>query len=144
MPEACRPDPPSPTGVNFVFSLLRGITNCTGNTSPGKQGWPFFQVHFHLLFRFYSKMAAIDHCLYVETVIRGYHAYLLNHELTLGEVCIVESDPNGLVHDKYCLKFVAPNGQTVGHVPKFMSKLCFLRHFHNKVIGVLVVFFRPV
>ena len=71
-------------------------------------------------------MAAIDHCLYVETVIRGYHSYLLNHELTLGEVCTVESDPNGLVHHIYCMKLVAPNGQTVGHVPKFMSKLCFL------------------
>ena len=71
-------------------------------------------------------MATIDHCLYVETVIRRYHVYFLNHELTLGEVCTVERDPNRLAHDKYCMKFVVPNGQTVGHVPKFKSKLCFL------------------
>ena len=51
-------------------------------------------------------MATIDHCLYVETVIRGYHVYFLNHELTLGEVCTVEHDPNRLAHDKYCMELV--------------------------------------
>ena len=57
-----------------------------------------------------------DYCMYFETVIRGYHAYKEDHELTLGEIHILESDAAALTYDKFALKFVTADGKTVGHV----------------------------
>ena len=41
----------------------------------------------------------IDYCMVLETVIRGYHAYLKDHTLTLGEILTVESDPENARYD---------------------------------------------
>lgn len=68
---------------------------------------------------------AVDYCMYFETVIRGHHAYLQDHELTLGEICTLESDAAALIYDKYVLKFVTADFKTAGHVPKHLSKICF-------------------
>ena len=77
----------------------------------------------YLCSRFISNMA--DYCMYFETVIRGYHAYKEDHELTLGEICILESDAAGLTYDKYAFKFLTADGKTIGHVAKHLSKICF-------------------
>ena len=52
----------------------------------------------YLFSRFVSNMA--DYCMYFETVICGYHAYKEDHELTLGEICILESDAAALTYNK--------------------------------------------
>ena len=63
--------------------------------------------------------------MYFETVIRGYHAHKEDHKLTLGEICILESDAAALTYDKFALKFVTADGKTVGHLAKHLSKICF-------------------
>ena len=77
----------------------------------------------YLFSRFISNMA--DYCMYFETLICGYHAYKEDHELTLDEICILESDEAALTYDKFALKFVTADGKTVGHVAKHLSKICF-------------------
>ena len=44
-----------------------------------------------------------DHCMFLETVIRRYHAYLKDHTLTLGEILTIESDPEYVSYDNYIM-----------------------------------------
>eukprot|EP00794_Sanderia_malayensis_P002255 gene2255-2579_t len=67
-------------------------------------------------------------CMYVETAMRGYHVYLSKHKLKLGEILTtdLECDPEAIAKDKYAIKLMCEeNEQIVGHIPKYLSKLCF-------------------
>lgn len=66
-----------------------------------------------------------DYCMFLESVIRGYHVYLKDHTLTLGEILTVESDPESVNPDKFGMKFISSEEDTVGHIPKHISEICF-------------------
>ena len=55
-----------------------------------------------------------------------YHAYLAKYTLTLGEILTVESDPECINHDKFVMKFSSSQEDTVGHVPRHLSEICFM------------------
>ena len=52
------------------------------------------------------KMAK-NYTFFLETAIRGYHAYLPSHKLTLEEILSVEPDAHAISHDVYAMKFLA-------------------------------------
>ncbi len=59
--------------------------------------------------------------MYVEATVRGYHAYLHNTSVQIGEMfaCEIELDNP---HDKYAVAVKKQNGMLVGHVPKELSR----------------------
>ena len=79
----------------------------------------------------------IEKELEVECCVRGHHVYESNWDAKTGSKLkpCHEKRPSALVEDKYAmaLKF---NDTTVGHVPKFLSKITY---FFLKLGGVLVV-----
>ena len=62
----------------------------------------------------------------VQCCIRGYHIYQSQWDAEEGVKLTTAPDkrPGALVRDKYAIA-VENNGQTVGHVPEFLSKLTF-------------------
>ena len=80
---------------------------------------------------------AIEKELEVECCVRGHHVYESNRDAITGSKLkpCHEKRPSALVEDKYAmaLKF---NDTTVGHVPKFLSKITY---FFLKLGGDLVV-----
>eukprot|EP00795_Rhopilema_esculentum_P009982 gene9982-18605_t len=63
---------------------------------------------------------------FLETVVRGYHAYLSTYKLTLGEILVITPDPDSVMHDKYVMKYTTMEEEhIVGHIPKHLSRLCF-------------------
>ena len=63
---------------------------------------------------------------FLETVVRGYHAYLSTYKLTLGEILVITPDPDSVMHDKYVMKYTTKEEEhIVGHIPKHLSRLCF-------------------
>ena len=68
----------------------------------------------------------------VECCVRGYHIFRSFWEAPVGSVLMAkyEDDPQSLIHDKFAIALVNDDSVTVGHIPKFMSKLTyfFLKH----------------
>ena len=68
----------------------------------------------------------------VEYCVRGYHIFQSFWEAPVGSVLIAkhQDDPQSLIHDKFAVALVNNDSLTVGHIPKFMSKLTyfFLKH----------------
>ena len=60
--------------------------------------------------------------MYIEATVRGYHAYLDNASVRIGEIlaCKMELDNS---HDKYAVAVKNQDGNLVGHVPKELSRL---------------------
>ena len=75
----------------------------------------------------------------VQCCIRGYHTYQAqwNAEVEAKLNTAPETKPTALVEDKYTI-VVKHDEQTVGHVPKFLSKLTFffLKHGGKVIIKV--------
>ena len=49
------------------------------------------------------------------------------HRMTLGEVLEVEPDAHAVEYDIHAVKFISNKEEhhTVGHIPKYLSELCF-------------------
>ena len=45
-------------------------------------------------------------------------------ELTLGEILLIEHDHYAVVHDPHMMRRAQQNGETVRHIPRFLSQLC--------------------
>ena len=60
--------------------------------------------------------------MYIEATVRGYHAYLDDASVWIGEIlaCEMELDNS---HDKYAVTVKNQDGNLVGHVPKELSRL---------------------
>ncbi|CAH3025552.1 unnamed protein product, partial [Porites evermanni] len=60
--------------------------------------------------------------MYIEATVRGYHVYLDNVSVQVGEIlaCEMELDNS---HDKYAVAVKNQDGNLVGHVPKELSRL---------------------
>ena len=60
--------------------------------------------------------------MYIEATVRGYHAYLDDASVEIGEMlaCEMELDNS---HDKYAVVVKNQDGNLVGHVPKELSRL---------------------
>ena len=75
----------------------------------------------------------------VQCCIRGYHTYQAQWNAEVGAKLSTAPDtrPAALVEDKYAIA-VKHDEQTVGHVPKFLSKLTFffLKHDGKAIIKV--------
>ena len=63
---------------------------------------------------------------FLETEVRGYHAYLSTYKLTLGKILVITPDPDAMMHDKYAMKYTTKEEEHfVGHIPKHLSRRCF-------------------
>ena len=64
----------------------------------------------------------------------GYHIFKSFRDAPIGSILSakLEDDLQSLVHDKYALALINSDSVTVGHLPKFMSKLA---HFFVKQAG---------
>ena len=72
--------------------------------------------------------------------IRGYHIYNWTQWTPeIGSILTseLEKRPGALVEDKYAIAIIS-NNQTVGHVPKFLSKLTFFFLKHGATLTVKV------
>ena len=67
--------------------------------------------------------------MYVEATVRGYHAYLHDTSVRIGEILTCELELDNL-HDKYAVGVKNQEGNLVGHVPKELSRL-----FHKFLKG---------
>lgn len=72
---------------------------------------------------------ADEYEVYVESSVRGYHAYFKNANVCVGEVMRCEIEENN-DHDKYAVTVRNECGQMVGHVPIELSKL-FSKFLHD-------------
>ena len=64
--------------------------------------------------------------MFLESVVRAYHAYLSTYTLTLGEILNADANPGAVRYDKYAMKYYTSSEEhTVGLIPKYLSKLCF-------------------
>ena len=79
----------------------------------------------------------------VECCVRGYHIFQSSWEAPVGSVLIAKHEygPQSLIDDKFAIALVNNNDSaTVGHVPKFMSKLTYVflkhgRHIKCEITG---------
>ena len=73
--------------------------------------------------------------------IRGYHIYnWAQWTAEIGSILTSEPEksPGALVEDRYAIAIIS-NNQTVGHVPKFLSKLTFFFLKHGGTLTVKVM-----
>ena len=61
----------------------------------------------------------------VECCFRGCYIFQSFWEAPAGSVLIAkhEDNPQSLIHDKFAIALVNNDSVTIGHIPKFMSKL---------------------
>ena len=63
---------------------------------------------------------------------RGYHIFKSFWDAPIGSTLSAKhkDDPQSLVHEKYAIALINSEPVTVGHIPKFMSKLAdfFVKH----------------
>ena len=80
-------------------------------------------------------LAFVENEFNVRCCIRGYHIYQTQWNAEIGArlTTALETRPGPLVEDKYVFA-VIDNEKTVGHVPKFLTKLTF---FFLKIGGKL-------
>ena len=68
----------------------------------------------------------------VNCCVCGFHIFKLFRDAPIGSILSAkyEDDPQSLVHDKYVIALINSESVTVGHFPKFMSKLAhfFVKH----------------
>ena len=68
----------------------------------------------------------------VNCCVHGYHIFKSFWDAPIGSILSAkhEDDPQSLVHDKYATALINSESVTVGHLPKFMSKLAyfFVKH----------------
>ena len=43
----------------------------------------------------------------------------------MGEILTIESDPENVSYDKFIMKFMSTEEDTVGHIPQHLSEICF-------------------
>lgn len=60
--------------------------------------------------------------MYIEATVRGYHAYLDNASVRIGEILTSEMELDN-PHDKYAVAVKSQDGNLVGHGPKELSRL---------------------
>ena len=60
--------------------------------------------------------------MYVEATVRGYHAYLYDTSVRIGEILTCELELDN-PHDRYAVAVKNQDGNLVGHVPKELSRL---------------------
>ena len=60
--------------------------------------------------------------MYIEATVRGYHAYLDDASVRIGEILACEMELNHS-HDKYAVAVKNQDGNLVGHVPKELSRV---------------------
>ena len=76
----------------------------------------------------------------VECCIRYYHIFKSFWETPVLSILIAkhEADPQSLIHDKFAIALVNGDLVTVGHNPKFMSKLIYSHgeYIKNEITGV--------
>ena len=73
--------------------------------------------------------------------IRGYHIYnWAQWTAEIGSILTSEPEksPGALVEDRYAIAIIS-NNQTVGHVPKFLSKLTFFFLKHGGTLTIKVM-----
>ena len=63
-----------------------------------------------------------EHEVFIESSVRGYHAYFVNTSVGIGEVLTCERDHDN-VHDKYAIAVKNEDQTLVGHVPIEFSKI---------------------
>lgn len=63
-----------------------------------------------------------EHEVFIESSVRGYHAYFVNASVAIGEVLTCERDHDN-VHDKYAIAVKNEDQTLVGHVPIELSKI---------------------
>ena len=70
----------------------------------------------------------------VNCCVSGYHIFRSFWDAPIGSISSAkhQDDPRSLVHDKYAAALINSESVTVGHLPKFMSKLV---HFFVKHAG---------
>ena len=70
--------------------------------------------------------------------VLGYHIFKSFRDAPIGSILSAkhEDDPQFLVHDKYAIALINSESLTVGHLPKFMSKLA---HFFLSILRKLGV-----
>ena len=73
----------------------------------------------------------INYNLYLETVIRGYHAYLPECTLTLRESLNVEIGEDAIIHEQHVPQLVSADEETIGHIPWYLFKIY---HFCVKLL----------
>ena len=62
-----------------------------------------------------------------------HHIFRSLWEAPIGSVLMAkhEDDPQSLIHDKFAIALVNDDSTTVGHIPKFMSKLAYFFNKHG-------------
>ena len=72
-----------------------------------------------------------------QSCIRGYHVYGERWTALLGEELTCEREIGNVV-DRYAVAVKKDTGETVGHVPKKISRICSLFLQHGGVITAIV------
>ena len=79
----------------------------------------------------------------VDCCVPGYHIFKSLREPPVCTMLIAndETDPQSFMHDKFATALVNSDLDTVGHIPKFMSKLTYFllkcgRHIKCEIAGV--------
>ena len=73
-----------------------------------------------------------EHEVFIESSVRGYHAYFVNASVGIGEVLTCERDhDNG--HDKYAIAVKNKDRTLVGHVPIEFSKIFSFLRDHGEI-----------
>ena len=63
----------------------------------------------------------------VETVLRGYHVYVVVWKAAVGQILLCQRE-GGNIHDPYTVAIVE-QGDIVGHVPRAISAVCYMYLF---------------
>ena len=74
----------------------------------------------------------------MDCCVRGYHIFKLFWDAPIGSILSAkhEDDPQSLIHDKYAIALINSESITVGHLPRFMSKLAHVFVKHAWKLGV--------
>ena len=104
--------------------------------------WPDFDVKY-LLQEEIEFTLENDISFAVGCCVRDYHIFKSLREPPVGTMLIAndEADPQSFMCDKFAIVSVNSGLDTVGHIPKFMSKLTYLllkcgRHIKCEIAGV--------
>ena len=76
-----------------------------------------------------------EHEVFIESSVRGHHAYFVDTSVVIGEVLTCERDHDN-VHDRYAIAVKNEDQTLVGHVPVELSKI-FSRVFTVLELGTM-------
>ena len=71
----------------------------------------------------------------LESAVRGFHVYRASWTPVLGEELTVEREPGN--SENLFAVILKRSGETVGHVPRDISKICWLAH--DRAISTVIV-----